>query len=272
MRTQVMTRNDAGMTNDQLRAAAPSIFATQPWEGMSARYTFIPTSDVVEKMRAEGFIPVSAIQSRTRIEGKGDFTKHQIRFRDSRNVMLTRHVGQVYGELVLTNAHDGGSRYVIDAGLLRLACLNGLMVDAGTITPVSMKHTGGTDGIIEASFEVIEQMPKALESIESFQALRLDAPQRQVYATAALELKYDAGEAPIMADQLLNARRYDDRGDSLWQTFNVVQENLVGGGVRGRNVETNRRVKTRPVTGIAENTRLNKALWTLTAEMAKLAK
>lgn len=266
-----MTRNNAGMTNDQLRAAAPSIFATQPWEGMSSRYTFIPTSEIVEKMRAEGFIPVSAIQSRTRVEGKGEFAKHQIRFRDTRNSdPLSRHLGQIFAELVLTNAHDGGSAYKIDAGMLRLACLNGLMVDAGTITPINVRHSGGTDGIIDASFEVIEQMPKALESIEAFQSLQLDAPQRRAYAAAALELKYDAGEAPIMADRLLDVRRADDRGMTLWNTFNVVQENLVTGGVHGRNPETNRRVKTRPVNGISENTRLNKALWTLTAEMAKL--
>jgi hypothetical protein len=34
---------------------------------MSARYAFIPTIQVVEKMRSEGFLPVAASQSRTRI-------------------------------------------------------------------------------------------------------------------------------------------------------------------------------------------------------------
>ncbi len=60
------------LTNEQLMAKAPSIFADRPWEGMSARYTFIPTINVVDKMRAEGFQPYSAVQSRTRVEGKGD--------------------------------------------------------------------------------------------------------------------------------------------------------------------------------------------------------
>ena len=31
------------MTNDQLRAFAPSIFATEPWHKMSGKYAFIPT-------------------------------------------------------------------------------------------------------------------------------------------------------------------------------------------------------------------------------------
>ena len=93
------------MTNDQLMSVAPSIFAAQPWEKMSDRYTFIPTIQIVDKMRREGFQPVAAMQSRTRIEGKQDFTKHLLRFRDMRNgeTPAIRTLGEVYPELVLTN-------------------------------------------------------------------------------------------------------------------------------------------------------------------------
>src|SRR5690348_1009366 len=78
------TRGNEILSNDQLMKMAPSIFAAQPWERMSARYTFIPTIQVVDKMRAEGFQPVSVAQAKTRIDGKADFTKHLIRFRDVR--------------------------------------------------------------------------------------------------------------------------------------------------------------------------------------------
>ena len=40
------------MTLDQVRAAAPSVFADHPWEGVSERYAFIPTSSVVESLIA----------------------------------------------------------------------------------------------------------------------------------------------------------------------------------------------------------------------------
>lgn len=65
---------NAVLSNDQLMKAAPSIFATQPWHAMSEKYFFIPTIDIVNKMRGEGFQPYSAMQSVTRIPGKGDFT------------------------------------------------------------------------------------------------------------------------------------------------------------------------------------------------------
>lgn len=57
---QTITRRNAPLTNEQLRIAAPSIFAAQPWERMTARYTFIPTIQVVERMRREGFEPLAA--------------------------------------------------------------------------------------------------------------------------------------------------------------------------------------------------------------------
>lgn len=268
-----ITRGTAPLTNDQLMKAAPSIFATQPWERMSARYTFIPTIQIVEQMRSEGFAPVAVAQSRTRIEGKQDFTKHMIRFRDVRNgdVPAIRTLGTIYPELVLTNSHDGASAYKLDAGLFRLVCTNGMVVSAGNVSQMNVRHSGSADGIIEASYQLIEEFPKVLDSVEKFAALRLTAPQQTAYANAALTLRYDENEAPVSAEQMIRPRRRDDVEPTMWNTFNTVHENIINGGLRGRNPETFRRQRTRAVTGISENTRLNKALWTLTEEMQKLA-
>jgi hypothetical protein len=270
--TTSIARGNQPLTNDQLMRVAPSVFATQPWERMSARYTFIPTIQIIDKMRSEGFVPVAATQGRSRIPGKVDFTKHMIRFRDVRkgNEPAIRTLGQIYPELVLTNSHDGAAAYKIDAGLFRLVCLNGMVVSDGTISQINVRHTGSADGIIDATYSIVEEFPKMLDSVEQFSQLRLTEPQRNAYATAALALRYDEGEAPIAPAQVVRARRAEDTANSLWNTFNVAQENLVAGGLRGRNAETNRRLRTRPVTGISENTRLNKALWTLTEEMRKL--
>lgn len=252
--------------------SAPSIFAAQPWERMSERYTFIPTIQIVDRMRAEGFQPVAVKQSNTRIEGKQEFTKHMIRFRDMRNgaAPAIRTLGEIYPELVLTNSHDGASAYKLDAGLFRLICLNGMVVSEGNISQINVRHSGSSDGIIEASYQIVDQFPKVLDSVERFSALRLTAPQQKIYAEAALELRYDAGTAPISAEQVIRPRRTADADATLWNTFNAAQENLITGGLRGRNTETSRRLRTREVTGISENSRLNKALWTLTTEMAKL--
>ena len=273
MNTQRHYYSNQALSNNELMKRAPSIFAVQPWEKVSARYAFIPTVQVIDKMRSEGFMPFDVMQSRTRIPGKQEFTKHMIRFRDLRHgdAPAIAALGTIYPELVLTNAHDGASAYKLDLGLFRLVCHNGMMVSSGSVSQMSVRHSGDVNGIIEASYEIVEQFPRVLESVEQFSQLRLTAPQQTAYATAALQLRYDEGEAPIAPAMVIKPRRSADADPTLWNTLNVAQENLIQGGIRGRNPETSRRVRTRAVQGISENTRLNKALWTLTEEMRKLA-
>ncbi len=57
------------------------------------------------------------------------------------------------------------------------------------------------------------------------------------------------GNAEYLAKSLLAARRYEDRGQNLWEVFNRVQENIIR-GVRG----------TRRITSAARDTELNKGL------------
>lgn len=269
-RTSFSARNSA-LTNDDLRQLAPSVFADRPWHAMSERYTFIPTITIVDKMRDEGFQPYKAVQSNTRIPGKGDFTKHMIRFRDVRNgeTAILPQLGHLYPELILTNAHDGASAYKLDAGMFRLVCMNGLMVSQGNVSQINVRHTGNlADDVINASYEVVEQFPKVLESVEQFGQLQLTAPQQNAFATAALALRYE-DNAPVTAQQIIRPTRNEDVKPTLWNTFNTVQERLVNGGVRSVNA-TGRRARTRAVNGISESSNLNKALWTLTEKMREL--
>lgn len=269
--------NSQPLTDEQLMRAAPSIFATQPYERMSDRYSFIPTIQVVEAMREHGFMPYSAFQSNTRIEGKAPFTKHMIRFRDVRQEALALSslaLGQIFPELVVVNSHDGASSYQLDAGLFRLACLNGMMVEDSKLAGIRVKHSGDVLPVIEASFATVKQFPDILGRIENFQALQLTDGQQKAYAESAAMLRYDTNEsgtvlAPMPTERLLTTRRSSDTGNSLWNTYNRVQENLTQGGLRGRSA-SGRRLRTRPVNSISEDSRINKALWTLTTKMAEL--
>src|SRR6476646_9468841 len=109
-------RSDSPLAEDQMRQAAPSIFAQGKHASRSERYTYIPTIDVLRGLRKEGFEPFMVAQSKSRIEGKTEFTKHMIRM---------RHAGQVSAkaeanEIILINSHDGASSYQMLAGVFRL--------------------------------------------------------------------------------------------------------------------------------------------------------
>jgi len=96
------------LTNEQLFRVAPSIFAGEKHESRSERYTYIPTIQVIEGLRSEGFFPFSVCQSKSRIEGKAEFTKHMIRLRLDGQI-----TAQVANEIILINSHDGTSSYQI---------------------------------------------------------------------------------------------------------------------------------------------------------------
>ena len=111
------------LDNDSLRRLAPSIFATEPWSGMSSRYAFIPTIQIVDAMRGEGLVPFSAQQAVARVPGKAPFTKHMLRFRDTRKSV---EVAGTVPEIVLINSHDGASNYSLMTGAFRFICMHGM--------------------------------------------------------------------------------------------------------------------------------------------------
>ena len=259
-------RSEYPLSDDQIRAVAPSIFAQAPHGSRSERYSYIPTATVLQELRGEGFQPFMVCQTRVRQEGRRDFTKHMIRL---------RHASQINGreanEIILLNSHDGTSSYQMLAGMFRFVCQNGL-VCGDTVADVRVPHKGDVAGqVIEGAYEVLNGFGQAQQSRESMQAITLDAGESEVFARAALTLKYDdpAKPAPITESQILMPRRFDDRRPDLWSVFNRTQENLTKGGLHGRSAN-GRRQQTRPVQGIDSDVRLNRALWMLADGLRQL--
>ncbi|GKS77366.1 DUF945 domain-containing protein [Acidovorax sp. SUPP950] len=259
-------RSEHPLSDDQIRTVAPSIFADAPHESRSQRYAYIPTATVLTELRKEGFQPFMVTQTRVRDEERRDFTKHMVRL---------RHAGQINAaeanEIILLNSHDGTSSYQLLAGMFRFVCKNGL-VCGDTVADVRVPHKGDVAGqVIEGAYEVLHGFDRALASRESMQAVTLDTGESEVFARAALALKYDDPDkpAPITETQVLMPRRVDDSRPDLWSVFNRTQENLIKGGLNGR-AANGRRQSTRPVQGIDTNLRLNRALWLLADGMRQL--
>lgn len=256
------------LSDDEIRSYAPSAFAIQPWHEQSSRYAFVPTSDVIAGMRNAGFFPYSVLQARTRIPGKADFTKHVIRFRPE-NVNLSK-VGDTAVEAVLINSHDGTSAYEISLGAFRLACLNGMMVSEGSTGIVHVRHTGNIiEEVVRETSRMIEDAPRVAETISRWKTIDLQPQEAMILAEGAHSLRFEDGKPGPEPVQLLSPHRRDDAGSDLWSTFNRVQENTVRGKVRFYNDRHERR-RTREITGIAENVKLNRALWALAEKMAAL--
>ncbi|OYD60454.1 UNVERIFIED_ORG: uncharacterized protein DUF932 [Burkholderia sp. CF145] len=264
-RNAVALRSHRPLSNDEIAQVAPSILAQTAHESRSARYSYIPTINVLDALRKEGFQPFMVCQTRVRDDDRRAYTKHLVRM---------RHVGDIAGreanEIILLNSHDGSSSFQLVGGCFRFVCQNG-MVCGDTIADIRVPHKGDVVGdVIEGAFRMLDSFEAAAEQREGMMASVLDEGVQTAFARAALALRYDEDKpAPVTERQLLAPRRVEDRAPDLWSTFSRVQENLIRGGLHGRNA-SGRSITTRPVTAIDQNIRLNRALWVLAHELRRL--
>ena len=253
------------LSDEQIRSVAPSIFAEVPHESRSRRYSYIPTAQVLSELRKEGFQAFMVCQARVRHEDRREYTRHMLRL---------RHASQINGaeanEIILLNSHDGSSSYQMLAGMFRFICTNGL-VSGDSLADIRVPHKGRVAvHVIEGAYEVLDGFERVEHSREAMQSITLSDGEAEVFARSALVLKYDDGKAlPITESQILEPRRSDDQRSDLWSIFNRVQENLVKGGLASRSAN-GRSQRTRPVQGIDQNIRLNRALWLLADELRRL--
>jgi hypothetical protein len=165
----------------------------------------------------------------------------------------------------LLNSHDGTSSYQMLVGVFRFVCQNGT-VWGNTVGDIRVRHQGDIDG----AFRVVDTFDEVGSQMHAMKRTCLDQGEAHVFARAVLTLKYGAqAAAPVTADQLLQPRRWEERAPDLWTTFNVVHENLMRGGLRGRSV-SGKAIRIRAVAGIEQSIHLNRALWQLAEELRAL--
>lgn len=102
-----------------------SITAEGQRNGLSEKYCFVPTTKVIDVLAKNGWMPVKASEVHARGERIG-FQKHLIRFRKSNQGIIKKD--DIFPEIVLFNSHDGSASFQISAGLFRMICSNGLIL------------------------------------------------------------------------------------------------------------------------------------------------
>jgi Domain of unknown function (DUF932) len=108
--TKTRVPGTVAISNDEMSRFAPSVFASQPIDGVSDRYSFLPTSSMLNGMRENGWVPVRAQEQSIRTEARRGFQKHVVRFARVEHLQ-TWEKNQVQPEVALVNSHDKSSAY-----------------------------------------------------------------------------------------------------------------------------------------------------------------
>lgn len=268
------------LSTEQLRAYAPSVFASTAHESRTERFRTIPTIEILKALNKEGFEVVSAQQCIVRDPSRKNFTRHLLRMRhrdDLENSTSRSRILDTHGEIVLKNANDGSSSYELMAGAYRLLCSNGMVGWSPYFDSVKVRHSGNLEDIsrrvIEGTYTVVNETNNLLSKRDEWADIRLDNEQRLLLARAAHIARFgdSKGEVntPIKPEQLLTVRRSGDSGNDLWTTFNVIQENSIRGGLSAYNRSTERMTTTREVKSLDNDVRINRALWKITDHFAQ---
>lgn len=266
--------------------------------GTSGKYAFIPTTRVIDTLATQGWFPVKAGEKRCKKVTHQGFQEHLIRFRQEHNFQSTKIggqfvpavVGDIVPEIVLKNSHNGLSSFQIMAGLFRFVCTNGMVVADSLFATHRIKHIGYKDqDVIDATFNVISTTPQIMNRVEQFKTITLSPEEQLLFAEASLTAKYGQPEEAPEGEIPINTRfdltrlalpvRTQDGGDryklvenTLWNSFNILQEKLVERGGRFAKVapQSLRVKEARGISSVSENVRVNQALWQLTQKMAEL--
>lgn len=252
------------LSQDQIIKRAPSILTAEPIEEVSDKYSFVPTIDVINMIASKGWMPFDANQQLTRIKDRKPFVSHIVKFTMEQ---FFDHGEKERMDLILFNSHDKMSCFKLAIGIFRFVCANGLIVGDDAMS-YKHKHVGLTEEkLLESVDQITTSGEKIGTRISEFKAIDLRPEEKIAYGKSAIKLlanKPEEEELYEPKDIIQSRRPEDDKGD-LWNIYNRAQENIIKGGIKRKN-----RYKTRPVKSIHRDMRLNKALWTLTEEMAKL--
>jgi hypothetical protein len=254
---------------EALAKQAPSTLAVRGASHLTDKYAPISTIDVVNWLMDKGWVVTHArqVQQREDTEERG-FQRHMVKLAHPDLIL-----NEEFLQAVLINSFDGRTSYRFSFGIFRHVCSNGIVV-GDQLGSFRLKHVKVTNAEVnEISNRMLGGAPKVVKQIEDMRNIELTEVEKGVFAQSAMKAIY-GDDQPFPANRLLTVRRYADREDnSLWRTFNIVQENALKGGIRYYKNDESGRLKahtTRAVKNIKRDVNLNQALHQLAAAMIEL--
>ena len=242
--------------------------------GKQNHYSHVVTMNPVKVLMDAGWMPREVITLKPRKEKLKGFQRHRVRFF---NPNLPQVNGS-YVEILLTNAYDARSSFILQLGVFRLICANGMVV-GDTFNRESVRHVGYADQkIYDAIQKLLPQTETILSAVDRYSSTILEENEQKIFGRSILEMRFgEEDKSWIVDDQsihnLYQTRRIEDNKKDLWTTFNRAQENLCRFGFYASKKAEDGVVEKKKVQAIKNAFRadpLNKALWTLSERMYEL--
>jgi hypothetical protein len=244
------------LTKEDLMTIVPAAFAVGPaLDRVSDRYSFISTENIIDACVERGWYPTEARQSR-----KVADTRHATHMITFRQPDPTVKVEGAAPQITMINNHMAMKRAKLLAGFFKFMCSNGIVVGTGIAETRQTKvHIDDAALEFELAFQqALNGIDTAVHTIQRWASTPLNRTQEIEFANACVLMKEH--DVPFWASEndsrvYLERRRKEDFNHDLWTVFNVIQENMLQGGVSPKGRET------RGITNVNEIERINVGLW-----------
>ena len=235
------------LSNAELLASAPSIFVEAPIETASEQYHFLATHTVLDTFRQAGYFPIMAGEATSRDKSNQPYVRHIIQFRSLSNI-LRPNAKEEYADIILSNSANLRSSLTLDLSYFRIACSNLLVISSEQFMFHRIVHKGmQTFKIDRAIQEIVSYMPKVEKQIAELKSIELTPIEAQSLASAAIDIRIDTSKHSMEADDLLEINREADEAPTAWNIYNRCQEAIINGGIKAKNLLTNKTYTTKPI-------------------------
>ena len=258
--------NNEFLSKDVILQIAPSVFTEKAdASSTSKHYVHIPTEQVIDDMSSLGWGVVDVKQVKAR-KNQG-YQKHMVVFGNNDLVIEGQDGDTVMPRILLTNSHDGKNTFQFQAGLYRLVCSNGLVIADAEFANMKIRHMGyDLTELKSVISEIVEKLPLTVECMNKLKAKELSENEQVKFAKEALATRLNKKElSNVTSDQILDLlapTRDEDKGDDMWNVFNVIQEKIIHGmfDVYGVNGKVR---KARKIKNFRQDTKVNQELYQL---------
>jgi len=256
---------------DQVKQNAPQAFASTPKPGVSSKYSFLPTSRIIEDMDRLGWKVNQAKSNRSRSSAAAEYGNHVVKFFHP-DVFMKDQDGNVeaYVNIVVMNNHMGTGSFKFEMGIFRLVCENGLIIKDKDFGGFNMRHSGYSfDQLQETLNQAMTQLPEVVGKINTYNQIIMSKEAQKAFAQQAFQLRsyQDRQLTETELEEFLAPRRKQDEGDSLWVVLNRIQESVLKGGYSITNKKDKLR-RAKSIKNIQQDIKLNQQVWELAETFA----
>lgn len=148
-------------------------------------YLHVTTMNPAKVLMDSDWIPRQVVTINTRKEERKGYQKHRVRF-------FNPKLPQVNGshvEILLTNSYDAQSSFVLQLGVFRFVCSNGIVV-GDTYNKESIRHVGYSDQkVYDSISRLLPQTETILSAVDRFSSTVLSNREKNIFGQSILEMR-----------------------------------------------------------------------------------